>query len=485
MVYHPPTLDIEQLRIRSHYSGLSAHRECAAKWHYRYVLRMKKPDFGPKPEMHFGSWWGALTAAEGLERGRRLGSLKADLSASVIQGPDDATKFDQNTVTVADIFADAEKWWKTRDLETREAWNERIGDALPTRLAALYDRWMDKYAEERANELPLGFEVFWKRELPRPASDAEWLGPEDGKLEGVDLIGYIDEVYFDIKRGIVVIRDKKSHKKLEQQTAIDDMMDSQLQLYAWGATPLIQTWGHGAPKAVAYDRARSVKPKSPVLTKTSGTLSKATTDYDLFTYQTWAATDTRPTDDILEWLSNVNEDGVHINAEGKPDAGVDQVEYVRTLAPGQFWGDFGGFVLSGANKGKPKFGVYAEEPKVVEGLTGETANSIWFQRTRKPLNRNIVIGHLRSAIDTATDAWRTQRRFALTNDAPRSLGKPCDYCDYAALCRARLMGGASGEYDLREFGLVAPEGKNLLVAGELKVDDRPVGAEFDMEEFYG
>lgn len=487
MAYHRPTLEIEPQLIRSHYSAISSHRECEAKWYYRYVLKLRAPDFGPKPEMHFGSWWGALTAAEGLERGRRLGSLKADPTGSQIGGPDDSPRFDQRTVTVADIFMAADQWWKSRDFETKEMWDAKLGEGLPNRLAALYDVWMDRYAEERKNEQPLGFEIFWKRRAPRPKSDLEWLGPEGDMLQAIDLIGYIDEAYFDTQRGIVIIRDKKSHKVLKTHTAVDDMMDSQLQLYGWGATPLIEEWGLGAPRAVAYDRARSVAPKSPEVTKTAGALSKSVTDYDLATYVKWARTDTRPTEEIAAWLEKVvptaavDENGEPYLAEPEIKATPEQIAFVTGLPPGQFWGEFGAFLLSGARKGLPKFGVYQEEQSVMEKLAMPSASTIWFQRTRVPLNRNVVIGHLRAAIDTATDAWRTKRRVDITGDAPRSLGKACDWCDYGSLCRDRLMGGALGEYDLREHGLVEAEGRTLLINGKLEHDTRP---EPELEEAF-
>src|SRR5690606_17932493 len=115
---------------------------------------IKQPDIGPKPEMHFGSWWGALTAAEGLERGRRLGSLKADPGESRIQGPDDSPSFDQRTVTIADVLEAADGWWRQRDDDTKAAWDEKLGAALPEHLRSLFDRWMAEYATERANELP-------------------------------------------------------------------------------------------------------------------------------------------------------------------------------------------------------------------------------------------------------------------------------------------------------------------------------------------
>jgi hypothetical protein len=474
MVYHEPTLALEPTLIRSHYSALSAHRECEARWYYRYVLKLRKPDFGPKPELHFGSWWGALVAAEGLERGRRLESLRSDPTR--IQGPDDSNAFNSRDVTVQMILDEADRWWKTRDAETLEEWNIRLGQPLPLRLRELFDRWLDKYAEERKTEHPMGYEVFWKRQQALPQTDREWLGPDGGKLEAVDLIGYIDEVYWDAGRDMVVIRDDKSHKALKSRSALTDMMDSQLQLYAWGATPLISTWGHGAPKAVGYDRVKSTMPKSPELTKTAGTLSKGVTDYDVSTYIRWATTDTRPTVEIMEWLKLASptptgefdeQTGEEIIVDPEINATEEQVDFVRDLPAGQFWGEFGAFLASGPRKGNPKFGVYTMEEKVIEHLSTPQADSVWFQRTRKPLNRNVVIAHLRAALDTATDAWRTKLRVDITGDAPRSLGKACEWCDYASLCQARIFGGANGEYDLREHALEAPEGATFLINGKL------------------
>jgi hypothetical protein len=344
-----------------------------------------------------------------------------------IQGPDDSPAFDARTVTRRDVLEAAVVWWKSRDFETKAEWDTRMGEGLPKRLVALYQRWMDEYAEERANERPLGYEVQAQRVLPRP-TDGSWASDLDD-LDGVSLLGYLDEVYLDVSRNLIVIRDRKSHKQLRASSALDDMMNSQLQLYAWIATPLIKSWGLGAPQAVGYDRARSTAPKQPEVTKTAGTLSKGVTDYDLATYLKWA--------------------------QGPDGLGVP-------------WGEDGKFFASGPRKDQPKFGFYQADPKVIEYLSNPVAKSIWSQRTRVPVNRNVVQAHLQAALDTAADAWRTKRRYEKTGDAARSLGKACEWCDYASLCRARMMGGADGDYDLREFGLQAPNGTNFLINGKLE-----------------
>jgi hypothetical protein len=77
----------------------------------------------------------------------------------------------------------------------------------------------------------------------------------------------------------------------------------------------------------------------------------------------------------------------------------------------------------------------------------------------------MIVTHLRAAVDTVTDIWRTQRRAATTFDAARNLTKDgCRWCDYAALCRARMFNGTGPEvtYDLREYGLVGRNGERLI-----------------------
>ena len=463
--------------IVTHYSALSTHRVCPQKWYFSYALGIRKPDFGPKPEMHLGSWWAVIRAAEALERGRAFQSLKAE--PRLFTGVDDGPEFDMRTVTVADVLEAADKWWESRAFEVKEAWQEKLGGGLPERLRALLVKWMDEFATERQNEAPLGVEVSWRRALPRPAGDLEWLGPESEQLPEIILQGTLDEVYLDRAREMVVIRDGKSHKSLARATNGDDMMDSQLQLYGWGALPTIQAWGHGAPRAVGYDRIRSVAPKEPQLTQ-AGALSKSITDYDLATYLAWAAEDTRPTEEIAKWLertlpySEVDPETGEV-VEHEPEIMVtrEQQDYVRSLPAGRFYGEVGLYLASGPRKGTPKFGVYSPEQDVIDRLSTPMARSTWVVRTLVPLNRNIIAAHLRAAIDTATDAWRTQRRGERVGSVARNLGDACTWCDYAPLSRALMMGGSEGEYDLRDFGLSAKTGEYLLSNGKLVSVSQP------------
>jgi len=222
-------------------------------------------------------------------------------------------------------------------------------------------------------------------------------------------------VYLDRKRGLVVVRDTKTGHDLASQTAADDMMDSQLQLYAWGITPLVKDWDVGRVGAVGYDRVRSVAPRPPMLTK-SGRLAvrggePSIGQCDLRTYLDWA--------------------------KGEDGAGV----------------PFPGMKADGSAAG-----FYQAEDSVIEKLSSPAAASIWFQRTLTPLNVNLVRTHLRSAVDSALDLAASRARVERTGEAARNLTKSCRWCDFAALCRAEMIGGPardgdSAAYDLADFKL--------------------------------
>ena len=199
----------------------------------------------------------------------------------------------------------------------------------------------------------------------------------------------------------MVVRDHKTGKQLPTQSALDDMMDSQLQLYAWGAAPQISEWGMGAISATAYDRVKSVKPTTPRLNK-SGTLSKTVTQFDLHTY--------------LDWV-----------AEGQ---------------------EFEGLRKDGSGAG-----IYEAEQSVIDHLMSPAWRTIWHQRTLTPLNTNMIRAHLRSAVDTIADLNQTRHRAEDTGEAARNLTKGCTWCDFAALCRAQIVGGPDGEYTLVDYRL--------------------------------
>ena len=415
--------DQTEERVKAHYSSLSLHRKCPQAWYYRYDMGLSRPLTTPAPELHFGSWFGALRAAEAVERGRKLGSLLG--SPNKFSATDRSQKFDAATVTPQDIFDAAAAWWDLRTLEERADWDDRLGEALPARQLGAYERWHDEWGDAIRKERPLGVELFWKRELPRPKGDAEWDAlAKERPLPKMYLLGYIDELYEDTDRGIVVVRDVKTSKQLATQSAADDMMDSQLQLYAWGISPKLQEWGAPPVRGVAYDRVKSVKPTAPKLTL-AGKLSAASTMFDERTYREFAA-----------------------GPDGK----------------GIIWGVENEHFASGPRKGEPKWGTYEIDQAVLDRITSIPHRSAFHQRTLVPLNANIVRAHLRAAVDSATDIWRTQKRAEITGEAARNMGKTnCQWCDYQSICRAQMIGGADGTYELAEHNLTQRDG--LLAIG--------------------
>lgn len=400
-----PLWSVDGEVIRVHYSSLNLHRKCPQAWLYRYEMGLREePTVSPYRD--FGSWWSALRAAESLERGRKLDSLVARPSK---MGPvDNWEKFDQRKVMVDDVLESAYRWWKSKSGEEHEEFIEKMGEPLPERLEGAFVRWMDEWKDERKHERPLGVEVFWERDLPRPAEDAKW-----DHLEGsprIKMIGFIDELLYREDRGITVVRDNKTHQTLGQRSTADDLMDSQLSLYAWGITPSLRKWGVPPVRAIAYDRTRSVAPTLPKLNK-SGTLSKSVTMYDVMTYQNWVG---------------------------------DGIEYEGLKKDG-----------SGA-------GTYLVDEKVIEALTTPAWRANFHQRTFTPVSKPMIRAHLRAAVDTAMDIYRTRLRFQRTGEGARNFGEHCKWCPFADLCRAQMMGGPEGEYELSQYGLVAKDGRKFL-----------------------
>ena len=405
----PPAADVDPEGVEfrgdtvwASYSALVKHRACPQRWAYDALRRVEKlldPDV-PPVERDLGNWWHALMAADSIQRaghhGEEMPYLPLELRTTD-GGPVVPTRGEHPVARVLDA---CRGWWERQSPLAQARVVEVVGEATPDRLAYLYARWSEQWAGDRAYEHPLGVEVHWRRELPMPAG-----------LPKVVLTGYVDEVFYDARRNLVTVRDHKSHKTLDSATAATDLMDSQLQLYVWGASPTITSWGRGKVQAIGYDRVRTVKPKTPLVTA-SGGLSKSVTDYDLHTYREMV-------------------DG-----------------------PGADWGTAGEFFASGPRRGLPKFGRYEAEESVLEKLASPSARSVWHQRTRSPLNAVAVRAHLQAAVDSAVDIVRTRGRYDRSGSAPRNLSKEnCRWCDFAKLCRVEMIGGVGGEYVLADLGL--------------------------------
>lgn len=393
----------ERVRHTS-YSAITQHRACPQQWQYQRMQKLDRFRADDIPvELNFGQWWHALRAADSITRGRENGTLQhlPETIQTVDDGPEISTaESDDGKLTEAVLDA-ASRWWESLPHEVQDEWHSRIGGTLPDRLAYVDARWHERWDADTKHEQPLAVEFRWKRELPT-LSD-----PETGEIANPNtvMVGFVDEIFYDTKRKIVVVRDHKSHKALGAQSAVDDMMDSQLQVYSWGASTQVTEWGYGPVRAVAYDRVRSTAPKTPKLTLT-GTLSKSVKDYDLTTYLTFAA----------------GPDGQGVPFEGRKKDG------------------------SGA-------GVYHAEDAEVARLSDPAAHSAWLQRTLTPLNRNVITTHLRASVDTAFDISRTVARVEESGEAARNLTSRCKWCPFAELCRAEMTGGPGGEYDLAAFGL--------------------------------
>jgi hypothetical protein len=426
--HHAPPTQSETGRATENwasYSQLTRHRACPQSWFYGYVERLEKVDPDDvRVELEFGLWWHALRASDSLVRGRAHDSLKAvpKMIRTVDGGPEFSTKVDAPR---SQVFGLAIEWWKALTPRVQEIWTERLGwPDLHTGLRYVDEEWAKMWADDIAYERPLAFEMRWRRILPVLPGG---VGKPDLDPDTV-LIGYIDEVYYDAKRNIVVARDHKAHKSLSTQTAADDMMDSQLQIYAWGAAEEISNWGLGPIRAVAYDRVCSTAPRPPQLT-TSGKLATrlgepTISSSDLRTYLEWAA---GPDGNGLPWQGAMLP---QTKAEKDAEAAGEKVE--RRFKPG---------------------GIYTAEPAIVERLSNPSARSAWLQRTRTPLNGNVVKGHLRAAVDSAFDLINTRERAEVSGQAARNLTSACRWCDYVSLCRAQLVGGPDGDYELAEHRL--------------------------------
>lgn len=402
------------------YSSMTLHRTCPQAWAYRYIRGLDSPELGVARDL--GSWWHLIRALDSLNRGAELGSLRevpAELrggddypyhlildKGSSVSAPTYSLSNDLSKIKGARPSAGlglilAEVYWRGLSGEEQDAWVEAIGEPLHDRLGYMNDQWRREWAEDLRHESPLGVEVRFRRDLP---------GTNGARLPGI-----VDEVYLDTRRNLLVVRDHKTGKTLPSQESADDLSDSQLHLYAWGVMPLVSSWGLGAIRALSYDRARTKRPMTPVLTAT-GSLSKSVTDYDLRTY--------------LEW------------ARGPEGEGVP-------------WGEPGTYYKSGTKVGQPKFGRYTAEEKVAERLATPASRSVWFQRTLTPVNHNVVKAHLLATIDTQRQAERTLGYYQEHHEAPRNFTRwGCRVCAFAQLCRAEMLGGPQGDYDLAQYGLV-------------------------------
>lgn len=370
---------------RATYSSLTQHRRCPQAWKYRYIDGLRRRRAEISPALDFGSWFHAVRAADRLAKGREEGTLKS--APEEIHTTDTGPSFPADASPEA-ILEAAAGYWERLGEDAHEVWLDWLGQPLPQRLAHTYHEWRERWARDSENEAVLAIEQRWERPIPGT---------------NVMLWGYADEVYLDRRRGIVVVRDCKTSGTLGQVTSLDEMMDSQVQLYVWGLGPLCDEWEVPRPRAVAFDRVRSKAPKTPKLTK-AGKLSSSVKDYDLATY--------------LDWVGD----------EGVP--------------------------FEGMKKDGSAAGVYTAEEAEIGRLGSPQVVSQWFSRHLTPVSPYLVRSHLQAAADTCVDISLTRKRAESRGEAARNFGKAaCQFCEFADLCRAQMVGGPEGEYAVEEYGL--------------------------------
>ena len=383
-------------------SALSQHRTCPQQYTYRRLRKIERiPGDDPKVELEMGNWWHALRAANSIDRGRRHGTLQAcpDELGTVDGGPRISTETrGGDDLVETRVWEAAKLWWSQQNAAVQDEWEARIGQGMTERLNAMDRIWWDRWEEQTENERPLAVEFRWERALPSLTD-----GTDPNTIE----VGVIDEVYLDTAQNMVVIRDHKSHKKIGDEGTAENMMESQLQVYAWGASRQIASWGYGPVRAVAYDRIRMTAGKEPKITQMGG-LSATVKDYDLYTY--------------LAWVKR-------------------------------------GQTYPGRKKDGSQAGTYEVDENVVAHLKSPDERAKWARRSLAPLNMHVVKTHLRSAVDAAIDVTRTVARFEDQGDAARNFGAACRWCDYTDLCRAEMLGGPDGEYDLAAMNLRQKEQK--------------------------
>src|SRR3546814_8368119 len=124
-------------------------------------------------------------------------------------------------------------------------------------------RWEAAWGEDNDNEEVIAVEV----QFEIPIGDT-----------GVVLRGRVDEVYRDKRRAMIVVRDHKTNGTIASAESLDDLLDSQLHLYAWGVSVHLRI----NVGAVGYDRARSKPAAQRSEEHTSELQSLMRTSYAVF-----------------------------------------------------------------------------------------------------------------------------------------------------------------------------------------------------------
>lgn len=348
-------------------TSLGTYRSCPKKFEFSSLRRLRPAGLTPLITRELGSWWHALRAADAIWRSREQETPPLYLPETISTGDMGPELPVTPDLTGSDVLLAAKRFWDAMPFEQQERWVEKTGAALVPHLAEMDRRWEAAWgAESRENEEVIAVEVF----VEVPIADT-----------GVVLRGRVDEVYRDKRLGLIVVRDHKTNGTIASSESLDDLLDSQLHLYAWGVSVQLGI----NVGAVGYDRARSKPAAQPAVTK-AGKLSASVTDYDLDAYLAF-------TDEPVPF-PGLKKDG------------------------------------SGA-------GFYERDPKVVEKLQTPAERDKWNRRTLDPINPRMIRGHLQEAVATAEGQAEARRRFDDPARGPiaRNLSRNgCKSCDFVMLC---------------------------------------------------
>ncbi len=366
-------------------SSLGTYRTCPKKFEFSSLRRLRPKDMGVLILREYGSWWHALRAADTIHRSRSQETPPLYL-------PDVLTTGDMGPVLAvgphtqkAHVFAAAHTFWASMPFEEQERWVEKTGAPLPEHLAEMDRRWEAAWGADHDNEEVIAVEV----QFEVPIGDT-----------GVMLRGRVDEVYRDKRLALVVVRDHKTNGTIASAESLDDLLDSQLHLYAWGVSMHLSI----NVGAVGYDRARSKPAAQPAVTK-AGKLSASVTDYDAHAYLAF-------TDEPVPF-PGLKKDG------------------------------------SGA-------GFYERDEKVVEKLSLPSERDKWNRRTLDPTNPRMIRGHLLDAVATGEQQMEARARF-LANDPRKPIARNlsrqgCKSCDFVMLCLDEMR--TNQRLDPEPYGLV-------------------------------
>lgn len=383
---------------RHSYSSLQTLMKCERQYALRFIEELEK-DAPEKLIYMRGHAWHALLAADAMQRGAALGSLRNfpdklevlhGLNLGIDWNPisDDFQQRVNPTILAPDggpeipltpwsVIEHVAAWENTQESERKEEIVAKFGAPLHERLRDLWVRYQLKWGEREAQFLPILVEYEWSREAPN----------------GMLLQGRLDSVVFDRENHLTIVRDAKTHDSWPSEPdAVLDLMNSQLHLQAWGVAPALREltgdWEAGptVPQAVEFDRVRFKKPTEPKLT-TKGILSKAVTDFDGYTYKEWCLSQGTSEHSDYEF-----EQEVYDKAEANPDA--------------------------------------------------------WFQRSMKPLSMRAVEAHVKAA---QAQALRAEK--VVSSEAGIVPSSDCAWCEFLPLCRAEIIGGRPDTFIPADFGL--------------------------------